>query len=405
MAHKRAHNKSRNGCDQCKARHIKCDERGPPCTTCVSRHTDCHYSRLTASRSSTSRAIPNAISDPARDRPAGSPINMASTAIASTSFSNEPLPPSTRLRELELMHHWCTKTCHGFTSRLSDLFQGYVVEEAVKHDFLMESILALTCLHIASKQEDRISAANYASEGLRYQNNAVRPFHTALHDVTPSNCHAVFACSVVTMACTIVSPLLPTSNHEKATSTMESFLPLFDFVKGISSVVDISREWLEVGPLGAMFHIKALGAPEGVATIRPPFQRLRALVMNNTVTGEISPIVHKIYLHTIDQLEVATIKNNAVTWLGFVGKEFIEQLRMRKPLALIIFMYWGVLLDRMEELWWAKYLGKRLVEELSEDLIGRGKEWEEATRWVIILVGSGALLSSEFESNKTGLSG
>ncbi|OBT50173.1 hypothetical protein VE04_09764, partial [Pseudogymnoascus sp. 24MN13] len=385
MAHKRAHNKSRNGCNQCKARHVKCDERGPPCTVCVSRHTDCHYSRPTASRRSDSRAITNAISDSASDGRTSSPINISLTVMDSTGFSNESLPPSTRLRELELMHYWCTKTCHSFTSRLSDLFQGYVVEESVKHDFLMESILALTCLHIASKQEDQISAASYASEGLRYQNNAVRPFHAALHNVTPSNCHAIFACSVVTMACTIVSPLLPTSNHEKVTSTIESFLPLFDFVKGISSVVYISREWLEAGPLGAMFHMKAFGAPDDVATIRPPFQRLRALVISNTATGEISPIVHEIYLQTIDQLEVATIKNNTVPWLGFVGNEFIEELRMRQPLALIIFMYWGVLLNRMEELWWAKYLGKRLIEELSEDLIRRGKEWEKATRWVMIL--------------------
>ncbi|KFZ12694.1 hypothetical protein V501_04092 [Pseudogymnoascus sp. VKM F-4519 (FW-2642)] len=404
MAHKRAHNKSRNGCDQCKARHVKCDERGPPCTLCVSRHTDCHYSRPTVSRRSASQAITNAISESASDGPASSLMNISLTVMDSTGFSNEYLPPSTRLRELELMHHWCTKACHSFTSKHSDLFQGYVVEEAVKHDFLMESILALTCLHIASKQEDRISAANYASEGLRYQNNAVRPFHAALHDVTPSNCHAIFACSVVTMACTIVSPLLPTSNHEKVTSTIESFLPLFDFVKGISSVVNISREWLEAGPLGAMFH-RAFEAPEDVATIRPPFQRLRDLVISNTVTGEISLIVHKIYLQTIDQLEVAMIKNNTVPWLGFVGKEFIEGLRMRQPLALIIFMYWGVLLNRMEELWWAKYLGKRLIEELSEDLIRRGKEWEEVTRWVMILVDSGAPLSGESELDNPGLLG
>lgn len=147
MAHKRAHNKSRNGCDQCKARHVKCDERGPPCTVCVSRHTDCHYSRPTASRRSASRAITNAISDPASKGPASSPINIALTAMDSTGFSNEYLPPSTRLRELELMHHWCTKTCHSFTSRLSDIFQGYVVEEAVKHDFLMG---IHTCTYLSS---------------------------------------------------------------------------------------------------------------------------------------------------------------------------------------------------------------------------------------------------------------
>ena len=286
------------------------------------------------------------------------------------------------------MQYWCTQTCCSFSSRFASLFQGYAVTEAVKHDFLMESILALTCLHIASQQLDNpLLAAEYANAALRYQNDAVRPFHEALQNITPSNCDAVFACSIVTMACTIVSPVIPAGTEDNTKSTIESFMLLFDFVKGIASVVEISRHWLDAGPFGVMFGVRDGLCGERGASFLPPFQQLRNL--NDMLTGTANGVLHGTYEHAIGKLENCFLlnKGNAVPWLGIVGKEFTDELKRKDPLALLIFVYWGVLLDSMDELWWAKYLGKRLVLELSGDLMSRGEIWEEATRWAMVEVG------------------
>ncbi|ETN37377.1 uncharacterized protein HMPREF1541_08368, partial [Cyphellophora europaea CBS 101466] len=43
MPSRRTHTKSRNGCDVCRTRRIKCDETGPPCGKCAVRHLDCQY--------------------------------------------------------------------------------------------------------------------------------------------------------------------------------------------------------------------------------------------------------------------------------------------------------------------------------------------------------------------------
>ncbi|THZ61668.1 hypothetical protein D6C86_04319 [Aureobasidium pullulans] len=40
---RRAHKKSRNGCSQCKRRHIKCDESQPACSSCVVAGLDCPF--------------------------------------------------------------------------------------------------------------------------------------------------------------------------------------------------------------------------------------------------------------------------------------------------------------------------------------------------------------------------
>jgi hypothetical protein len=291
----------------------------------------------------------------------------------------------TRTKELELMHHWCIKTCQSFTVRLANLFQGYVVQEAIKHEYLMESILALTSLHIASEMDDAISASSYVSAGLQYQNNAVHTFHTALQNITPSNCDAVFAASILTMACTIVSPVLSAGNNDRTKAPLESYLILFDFVKGISSITNTSRQWLETGPFGEIFWPDAKHVRDG--QIIPSIMLLRNL--NDTVNGNTNLDLHEVYQHSIGQLEkcVAIDKHTVIRWLGMVGKNFMNELRDKSPMALIIFMYWGVILDQLEELWWAKCLGKRLVEELSDSISGCGKEWDEAIRWATEQVG------------------
>lgn len=294
--------------------------------------------------------------------------------------------PSARLRELDLMHHWCTKTCHSFKLKHAELFQGYVVKEALKHEYLMESLLALTSLHIASEMTDPLSAAPYVSAALQYQNSAVPAFRAALHNVTPSNCDAVFASSVFMMAATMVSPLLPTGDNDNASSPTQNMLRLFDFVKGITSVVGISHQWLDNGPFGEILspQIEALSLTgDGISF---PIERLRKL--NGTFTGTANPL-YDTYERVIGQLEKCFAKDKAmaVPFLVLAGKVFMGELRKGEPMALMIFMHWGVILDQLDEMWWAKYSGKRLVEELSGGLLGHGKAGDEATRWARMQVG------------------
>ncbi|CZR58894.1 related to regulatory protein involved in control of sterol uptake [Phialocephala subalpina] len=299
------------------------------------------------------------------------------------------IAPFTRLRELELMHHWCTKTCHSFTVKLTDVFQSHAVKEALKHEYLADSLLALTSLHIASETSDPVVAASYVNTALQYQNNAVPTFRAALQNVTQSNCDAIFTSSILTMACSIVSPLLPAGDNDKAKSPTESILLLYDFVNGISSVVDISRQWLESGPYRVIFRSSSQREVEPLRESEALPAIIQLMNLNNTVTGIANSPLHQTYECAIGQLKkcFGEDKHSAVTWLAMAGEDFTNQLQKREPMALLIFMYWGVLLDKLDEMWWAKYSGRKIVEELSENLRGYGNEWEEATRWAKIQVG------------------
>jgi hypothetical protein len=285
------------------------------------------------------------------------------------------------------MHHWFMKTCQSFTIKLTDLFRSHVVKEALKHEYLTDSIFALTSLHIASETSDPVSAASYVNVALQYQNNAVPNFRTALHNVTQSNCDAIFASSILIMACSVVSPLFPAGDSDIAKSSTDSILHLYDFINGISSIVDISRQWLESGPCRVVFRTRrGFEAPTEDKTTLPT-EHLRHL--NNTVTGTSNSLRHQTYERAIEWLErcFAEDKTMAVTWLAMAGKDFTKELQKREPMALMVFMYWGVLLDKLDEMWWAKCSGKRLVEELCGILNGHGNEWDKAKKWAKMEVG------------------
>jgi hypothetical protein len=64
-----------------------------------------------------------------------------------------------------------------------------------------------------------------------------------------------------------------------------------------------------------------------------------------------------------------------------VQPEFLAALRDGEAVALAVFMQWGVLLDRVDELWWARFAGKLLVEKIACTLDESGDDWVEVTKW------------------------
>ncbi|KAB8273920.1 hypothetical protein BDV30DRAFT_226267 [Aspergillus minisclerotigenes] len=359
----RAHTKSRHGCERCKRRRIKCDEAGPPCGHCAARKADCRYPTGGLFRHSEwSEQCQNSpispsyrIDQSATSYESGTNLPFASEA----SHSALPTVPRGRMRELQLMHVWSMKTCHSFSSNLSDVFQSFVVEQAFHHPFLMDSLLALTSLHIASgtassndnnanNSHGPLNSAivsEYIGGALRYQNSAVPAFSSVLKNILPSNCDALFACSAIMMACAVVAPFIGRSRG----NTRENLTSPFHFVKGIHSVIDKSRPWLAKGP----------------------FQ-------------------FAILTHSDNDWEsncFAKDETMAIPWIVVVGEDFVDLVQQEEPMALLVYMYWGVLLSRLKEVWWATLSGRGIVNDLAKELAGIDG-WTEAIQWATEEVGT-----------------
>lgn len=386
MPTKHPHKKSRHGCRRCRERRVKCDEKLPRCSACVQRQDECCYSYCTMI-STPDGSHSDSVTSPAEHNMGHTPTQNTGTTTESTlshSASDSTLDgiveSTNRFRELELMHYWCVTTCNSFTEEVGDALRDHIVREALRHVYLMEAVLALTSLHIASGTEDIKAADKHVISALHYQHRAVVGLRSTLDTLSPANCDAVFISSMIIMVCTIVSPLLQRKRNQQTQSTAEAMLKLTDFLNGIQSILDVSRKWISEGPLSCILDT---GLRLTTTSLCFPREGMRHL--NN---AQNSDPIRLVFDHAIDALEQAARRGRSVVpWITAVKPEFLEALRDGNSLALAIFMQWGVLLDQFDGMWWAKFSGRRLVDEISVTLGSRGDEWMHITGWCRTQVG------------------
>ncbi|KAK4180719.1 putative transcriptional regulatory protein [Triangularia setosa] len=182
---RRAHTKSRNGCQSCKQRRKKCDERRPRCTRCVDRGLSCQYQ---------SRQQQGG-----KWRPV-SPVNSCSPSALSPIHGTDSLNPA----ELELLRHYLTHTSRVIPYDDDDL---YALQEgfptlAFRCRTLMNSILALAAIckchdimmqpitdekHREQAKTLLLIADDRHKESLRRTQDDISNLHQECYDATLAN--------------------------------------------------------------------------------------------------------------------------------------------------------------------------------------------------------------------------
>ncbi|KAE8152827.1 hypothetical protein BDV25DRAFT_150446 [Aspergillus avenaceus] len=351
---RRSHTKSRNGCDQCKKRRVKCDEQGPPCSNCASRELRCTYLNTPTARTP--------VKSISRSPTSNHPRQDVNTA---------PSTPSTcsRKRELELMHKFSTETYQSLCNQATDYYVWQVImpRKALEHDFLLSGILAAASLHTATGLQPP-EAFSYIDTALEYYNQGLAPFRQAIDNINPHNADAVFAHSVIIIMVSIALPRLTASRGESSSMT-ENIICVFELLQGVKKIFSIALPWLQNKFFAANhFFFDSLTAqlhPDTEAAL----SRLTAL--NDTILADTDPDQHRIIKESIALLRRSYVRftnyhdaASVLSWLAAVDKEFVLVLCRRQPLPLLVLMHWGVLLGELDaKTWWARDSGSVLVSE------------------------------------------
>ncbi|UNI20928.1 hypothetical protein JDV02_006974 [Purpureocillium takamizusanense] len=206
LRQRQRHKKSRHGCTACKARHLKCDEQGPPCANCTIRNSRCTYTPPTSTTTTTTAKQ--------QPEPSRGPWSVATTYSSSSSSASPvrcPWPPppppiegitttttpsplsvssshtssSRRLLELELLHRWSVRTWRGLYNlpACQPFLQECLPREGLRLPFILDGILALAALDIAllaGLRGDRSTARRYKRTALEYYAKASGDFRAAL---------------------------------------------------------------------------------------------------------------------------------------------------------------------------------------------------------------------------------
>ena len=407
---RRMHTKSRNGCMQCKKRHVKvstpcfpfagyshsdtmtqCDEQRPLCGRCVKTSQKCSLS-LPAPSEHTCNCSQRPIL-PSNTSFYSHRANVDHVAIqnlrifseqmyqppllATSSLEYQPLP----MGDMELLH--------------SSLREGQALGLDADHDiklgfsspYLLHIILGLSALRLYDRQPMRMDLLSRAS---RHQDRALALVRPHLADLNQSNIHAVLRFAFLVSIVALGQPLYrPSGRSQYGEDSIDHLLHSFNMVRGVKFVTE--RQWQLSGE-ATMGDGPCLDdddpLQQGLRGKFPQYYAVRDLVAR-TCKVESERLVcldaiRKVFSF-IDLIESYPQLHPQARliqiWPIELDQRFIAMMSARRPIALLILGFYTALLKlRSGTAWpfvaWPKLVLRRVMKVL-------GREWTVHLRWAI----------------------
>ncbi|KAF2103361.1 hypothetical protein NA57DRAFT_72337 [Rhizodiscina lignyota] len=182
---RKQHAKSRTGCDSCKKRKIKCDEKIPICSACVRRKEECIRPRIP-------------VVDDERHRDASTPASQTSSLGSLPRPATSPVPAVSssldiNFLQLRLFHHFESVTVETLVLG----FEAWkkVLPLAFEYEYLMHAILMMGAAHLSY-----LDPTNeiYKTAELEHLSNATQGIRTGLSsELSQSSAEALFASCIL----------------------------------------------------------------------------------------------------------------------------------------------------------------------------------------------------------------
>jgi hypothetical protein len=245
----------------------------------------------------------------------------------------------------------------------------------------MHGILALASLHIATTRDPSDDALPYIDAALEYHSMSLEPFRIAIGNLTPENCDAALAQSVVTTAISLALPQL-TAVRDNAMSMTENIITVFELLQGVKKILTIGQRqsWvnLELFSRGEFWQKDRLAALDGDTSAALD----QLIALNGSQGLEANGDVLNHLRHCFMKFSCSPGPAPVLAWLAAVDKGFVENLRQGQPFFMLVLAYWGILLGELDgKRWWARNSGRALVSELVSGLDTQDA-WEGCLGWV-----------------------
>ncbi|PYH30701.1 Zn(II)2Cys6 transcription factor domain-containing protein [Aspergillus neoniger CBS 115656] len=358
-----------------------CDELRPSCSNCSKRLATCEYDS-SASLLWTNEEPPSRIRSK-KSSPAG--VSQSESPAATTAnslsilgrwgdvFAASQAVPSLNITDLELMMQWCNST-HKSVSRgehTDHIWRFRASEEAIAHPFLMHGLLALSSLHIARTKHDTQQRPIYLSTAVAHQAQALALFRERLSDINSSNARAMFAFASVVVYYTFGLPHAPESSDPWA--NVDDLLQIFTLARGVQQILKQATSVIKNDEWSIIFKVEDLNE-DYLRDAQSSLERLHEL--NNACGAQDDTHDTAAYENALDRLaemlaEARTGMPSVSTscrWAIRQFPEFMELLRERKPLALVILAYHCVVFHHLRDAWYMGDRGSRVARALWDIL-------------------------------------
>ena len=263
------------------------------------------------------------------------------------------------LNDLELMMEWCNTTFQTLSrnERTDPIWRTIVPEEALSHPFLMHGILALSSLHLARTGPEPTRRGSYLNRAVAHQNQALALFREMLGDVNESNAKAMFAFAGIVAIYTFGFPQTP--GPQDPWDCVDNLYQVLVLTRGVQQVIHSPRDFTSFllnSSFGPILQVEETRGPMPEDTIA----MLKQLREANKVCGARDPNHElQVYEGSIANLEemlswcYGGMRANTIAgrWAIRLKPRFMELLRERDPLALVMLAHYAVLLQYLKHRW------------------------------------------------------
>ena len=383
-----SHRKSRKGCGNCKARKIKCDERQPGCWQCEKHAIHCDYQSSAAARTS----------EEARPVPSQTNLSHASEQHSSVGadvyrFSGSKHENRLDLDSLELFYHFVFEACDAtFRNPSTNLtWKKEVSRLALKHEFLMHGILALSAMHIT--QVDPCRSELSEARALQHHSKALGLYWPTMDQINCSNGEALFAFALLLTPIGFCSP----ENREKP---LEKAFNCLQMCRGFGLLHDQALSWVKSGSLAPIAEFQQPWNTSGLEPVSGEHQHweFRGLKISNPnreldslvearehlwLLGEEETQTHRAVIESLREcfFHVSTLQvlenppPQIPAWASCLPDLYMEHLKERHPLALAILAYYCTAFVAMEERWFGKGWAQTTISAIQRCLPNYWQRW------------------------------
>jgi hypothetical protein len=292
--------------------------------------------------------------------------------------------------DMELLYHYTLYTCFTLSHEpiRQHIRQHYMVELALKHDFILHSILCLSALHLAFKDPTRKEHLTHVASELT--DKALVSFRKSMQAVSRENADALFAFSSNIVLCAWANDLTP--GHLFFTNTIERpgerpELQWIGLLRSIRSILKETWIWVESGPLKPLLRLKPENDPPPLTPeVEQKFSDLKSVWEPNNDRYSAQEILaldqafealKDAYILIIIDRDVCKV---AVTyfWPVTVSEYFTTMINQQKPASLVVLAYYCIILHEVRSFWWIQNMGTELFQNIEKIL---GEQWSTVLEW------------------------
>lgn len=398
--------------------YLQCDETKPRCVNCARHSVECTYSQVPARFSRSTSRKGNAIPDSgSRSRP-GTEFSFISSSQSDFTIPKRthkeidlstpsPSPDANlaiaqrpfefTITDMTLLHHLLS------AEELKPHIPDQLIRLGFSVHYLLRLLLALSAFHLSrtsSSHQFPGPQIDFSVEAERHLSIAIAGVAATDPQLHQGNSHALYVSSLFIFICSLARGPQP---DEYLTFRNDADTPCLSLFHGIRLILEasnrlgISRGFSELHTGEPQDHsmdqetekehtqgnpLLMVHDPQQNNTLcefREPLQQLRYLVFNKFPTDNPR---HYSYCHAFEMLysryesilgaglSGAGLWSEIFGWLYMLPDLFVQDMRDKSHIALLLFSYFLVLLNELDSVWfiqqWPRHIAKGVHQNLDD---------------------------------------